>query len=276
MYKDRIVDLVNKKVKDEEKLIKLLLPTIGIKLNSDKAEFALSKIGGFPPISEGSWPLLQDAPLTFLGQLSLGQINGINKILPDNGFLCFFIYTGDIGYRYPDKKGEFKVVYIQERDSSAFIRTDLQELPIIKESQISFFEYFTFPSYQESIIEKEHITEEELDIIDDIESEILILINENCETEHQLLGYPRALQGTVNFWWAVKYLGIGEKDSYAEEELFLIKSEAENFILILQINFGDPNIEIDHFGDSVAYFGIHKKDLQQGNFEDVVLVMQST
>ncbi|WP_396179820.1 DUF1963 domain-containing protein [Flavobacterium sp.] len=276
MYKDRIVDLINKKVKDEEKIIRLLLPTIGIKLNSDKAEFGLSKIGGLPPIFEGSWPLLQHSHMTFLGQLSLSQINSINKILPDNGFLCFFIFTGDVGYRYPDKKGEFKVFYIQEGNSSAFIRTDFLEVPIIKESQISFFEYFTFPSYQESKMEKEIMTEEELDIIHDIESEILILINENCETEHQLLGYPRALQGPVEFWWAVKYLGLLEKDSYTAEELFLIKSEAENFILILQINFGDPNIEIDYFGDSVAYFGIHKKDLQNGNFDDVVLVMQNT
>jgi uncharacterized protein YwqG len=203
------------------------------------------------------------------------NLTGICNLLPKNGILCFFIYTRDIGFRYPDKKGEFKVIFIKNIDN-VVLENKFNTNNVINECQVTFFEYFTFPTYQEIIIEREQITEEELDVIDDIESEMLFLINENCDTEHQLLGYPRALQGTVNFWWATKYLGIEEKESYTEEEMKSIKSEEENFILLLQINFGDSEIEIDNFGDSVAYFGIHKKDLQNKNFDNVILVMQNT
>lgn len=103
-----------------------------------------------------------------------------------------------------------------------------------------------------------------------------MLINENYDTEHQVLGHPRALQGTVRFWWAAKYLGFEEKNVFSEYEIQLINNEEENFLLLLQLNFGDMNIEVDSFGDSVAYFGIHRKDLQNKNFDNVVLVMQNT
>lgn len=276
MLKDLMIELINKNdFQNKEKLKSLLLPTIGFKLNRGIAEITSSKVGGYPPIFENNWPLYQGEKMSFWGQISLSQISKINDLLPKDGILCFFVYTGDIGYRYPNKKGEFKVVYIENVDDMTS-GNKFGSIKIIDERQISFFEYFTFPSYQESIIERENITNEELETIEEIESEILFRINENCETEHQLLGYPRALQGTVNFWWAVKYLGIEEKESYTEIEIKSIKSEVENFILLLQTNFGDSEIEIDYLGDSVAYFGIHKKDLQNRNFDNVILVMQNT
>lgn len=56
----------------------------------------------------------------------------------------------------------------------------------------------------------------------------------------------------------------------------IIKIEEDNFILLLQLNFGDSRIGIDYFGESVAYFGIHKIDLEKLNFDNAILVMQNT
>ena len=277
MLRNKIINLIEKEFfEDKEKIKNCMLPTIGFKIVSGSTDARFSKIGGYPPIFENYWPLLNDHPLTFLGQIAMSQVNEMNNVLPKEGVLCFFIYTKDIGYRFPDCKGEFKVMYVKDHGDELSRVKICNEKEIINEYMISFFEYFTFPSYQESVIEKMHISEEELDVIDEIDSEILLLINENCETEHQLLGYPRALQGTVNFWWSVKYLGFQGKETFSNHELELIRKEEENFILLLQVNFNDSKIEIDLFGDSVAYFGIHKNDLQACNFDNVILVMQNT
>lgn len=277
MLKDKINELLNKKVfKNIELIRSLLLPSIGFKVNTEKRNSMLSKIGGYPPIFDSNWPIFEEKPLTHLVQISLQEISEMNTVLPKKGFLCVFLYTGDIGYRYPDRKGEFRVLYLENIENIKSNQTPFREkIELISEYSVSFFEYYTFPTYQENLIRKNNIAEEELDSIDEINGEILFLINVNFETEHQLLGYPRALQGSVSFWWAVKYLGLEEKYPFSNMESKLISEEEENFVLLLQLNFGDPKIEIDYFGDSVAYFGIHKKDLQIGNFDNVVLVMQN-
>jgi uncharacterized protein YwqG len=276
MLENWIIDLIDKEYPQNKERIKgLLLTTIGFELKGEKPDFTFSRIGGYPPILKNNWPSFEGKPLTFLAQICLGQIAEMNNILPKNGILSFFIKTDDIGSRYPVKKDEFKVIYIQNPAEIEPVKKEIVEIDTLTEREISFFEYYTTPLFQEKIIEKEKITDEELEILDDLESEILVMINQNFETEHQLLGYPRALQGTVNFWWASKYLGI-DKDFYSDEEIKLIREEEDNFILLLQVNFGDSKIEIDRFGDSVAYFGIHKDDLKKKNFENVILVMQNT
>jgi uncharacterized protein YwqG len=85
-----------------------------------------------------------------------------------------------------------------------------------------------------------------------------------------------ALQGTVKFWWAAKYLEINTNTEISKEDMDRINWIAEDFILLLQIDFSDSKIEIDNFGDSIAYFGIHKTDLINRDFSKVVLEMQNT
>lgn len=252
----------------KERLMSLLRPSIGFKLVNNKPDFNSSRIGGKPPILNNIWPYYNQNPLTFIAQINLSEIKQYNDLLPKEGYLSFFIYTGDLGYRYPDQKGEFKVLYTEKLET---IDID-KNYKTINEHQVSFFEYFTFPSFQENF----NLTDEEFEIIDDIETETIFMVNESFETEHQLLGHPRAMQGTVSFWWGLQYLGIEMKDSYTEEEIKKIFEAGDKFILLLQINFGDPYIEIDHFGDSVAYFGIHKDDLKNKNYDNVLLVMQNT
>jgi uncharacterized protein YwqG len=82
MLKDLIIDLINKKkFQNKEKLMSLLRPTIGIKLNKGKSNIISSKIGGSPSIFEDTWPLFQGEALSFLGQISLNEISKINNLL---------------------------------------------------------------------------------------------------------------------------------------------------------------------------------------------------
>lgn len=276
MEKDnRIIELIDRNFNEnKEKIKSLLLPSIGFTLNSMITnKLNCSKIGGYPVLFDKEWPFFNNEPLTFLGQIFLNQISEVNDIFPKNGILLFFILTDDVGYRYPNK-GEFKVIYIENFDKEIFFEKDISK-PVIDEYSMNFYEYYTFPSYQESTIKKKHITDEDLEIIYAIEEELFFLKDNDYET-HQILGHPYAIQGTVRFWWALEYLGIELKGELSEVEKQKIKEEEDNFILLLQLNFDDPKIGIDHFGDSVAYFGIHKDDLKNKNFENAVLVMQCT
>lgn len=273
MLKNKIIKLMNNLEGGNKDTIKSLsLPSIGFKIESISNKFNISKIGGYPSISEDRWPLNNGKPLLFLGEISLEEISTMNNLLPKKGVLCFFLLVDDIGNRYPDSNGEFKVLYVENQIERFFSK----EYNIIKEYNISFFEYYTFPSYQESIIEENNINDEDLYIIEDLESEIQFLINENHGIEHQLLGHPKAVQGTVRFWWSMKYLGFEDLSRLSKDDIKRIKEEESQFILLLQFNFEDPKIEVDHFGESIAYYGIHKQDLENKNFENAVMVIQNT
>jgi uncharacterized protein YwqG len=280
MKKDEIIEFIKMKINQSESLKSLLSPCLSFNLSQNllKNKENYSKIGGSPDLFNKEWPIINNHFLTFLGQISLNQINELNNILPKNGMLYFFILTTDIGYRYPDKKGEFRVVYIEDPKQQAFYNNEFKKNldTQINEFAINFYENYTFPSYQESIIERNNITTSELEIIDDIENEIRYSLENDYDIEHQLLGHPKAVQGTVRFWWAMNYLEIEQKEQFSKEEISKIHEEEENFILLLQLNFSDPKINFDYFGDSIVYFGIHKNDLQNKNFENVVLTIQNT
>lgn len=275
MLKNKFIELIDTlDIKEKVKVKSLLLQAIGFNIDSKHSKSNSSKIGGYPSITNENWPLCNERPLLFLAQINLDEINKMNNLLNLKGTLLFFICTDNVGYRYPTKKDEFKVLYIE--DSNEAIAN--KNFSAIKEYSISFFEYFTFPSYQEFCVEKNNISDEDLEVVEDIENEMRYLIDENLtlDINHQALGHPKAVQGSVKFWWSKQYLGFDEESNLSKEDFKKVRQEEDNFILLLQLNFGDSKIEIDIFGDSVAYYGIHKQDLKNKNFNNVKLVMQNT
>lgn len=275
MLKNKFIELIETlEVKEKVKIKSLLLPAIGFNIDAKNSNLNSSKIGGYPSITNENWPLYNEKPLVFLGQINLDEINKINYLLNFKGTLFFFICIDDIGYRYPTKKGEFKVLYTEDNIET----TVNKDLFTIKKHSLSFFEYLTFPSYQDYIIEKNNISNDDLEVIEDIENEMRYLIDENLilDINHQTLGYPKSVQESVRYCWSKEYLGFDEESNLSEEDFKRVRQEEDNFILLLQLNFGDSKIEIDIFGDSIAYFGIHKQDLKNKNFNNVKLVMQNT
>jgi len=274
MLKDDIIKTIkSQKGIDGEKIASLLLPCLKISLEEDVAiAYSASKIGGLPPIFDQTYPSSHDVPLTFLAQISLVDICHLNNLLPKSGRLYFFVLTKDIGYRYPDRKNEFRVLYATDKAQG----NNHGEFQAIPEYPIFFSEYYTFPSYQEHVFLKNNLTNDESLFIEDFESELQLSSECLPDIGHQVLGHPKAVQGTVRFFWAAKYLGIENFEAITKEERDRINQEEDKFLLLLQLDFLDPKIGIEHFGDSVAYFGIHEEDLANGNFDNVVLVMQNT
>ena len=248
-----------------EKLKNLFLPCIVFDLSTESK--SLSFIGGIPQISDSMVPCYLDQKLTFLANINLGELNNFYSFLPNMGNLLFFIYTGNIGYRYPINKNEFKVIF----DTNEIIKFSKESS---KPLQVNFYEFASFPSYQDYVIEINEIYGEELSKT----TSLIQKFKKQYDVNHQIFGHPAALQGTVRFWWSLQYFGYKPEDvdNLSSDIINKIKTEEDNFILLLQINFGDSRIGIDYFGESVAYFGIHKSDLEKLNFDNAVLVMQNT
>lgn len=248
-----------------DKLKNLVLPCIIFDLSLDSK--SLSGIGGIPLIPDSIFPFYNNEKLRFLANINLQDVVISNNFIPNRGYLLFFIYTGNIGYRYPVKRNEFKVVYINNEIVNFSDN-------ISKHYNLNFYEFVSFPSFQDCVIESNGINSDELLTLMSIQSKI----KKEYDINHQIFGHPTAIQGTVRFWWALDYFGYNPEDvdSLPSEEINKLKKEEDNFILLLQLNFSDSRIGIDYFGESVAYFGIHKNDLDTLNFDNAVLVMQNT
>lgn len=212
--------------------------------------------------------------LKLIAKINLDDLDFFPVNFPKKGILLFFINTNDLGYRFPFNKDEFNVIYIDNINL-------INDFNKINKPNLVFKNSISFPSYQENIIETKNFDYLDSNIIQEVEDFIQSnFYNFDYDTNHQIFGHPVAIQGTVRFWWSLSYLGYKyeDVDKLNEDEMTLIRKQEENFILLLEVNFGDPkiNIETDIFGDSIAYFGIHKEDLINLDFNKVVLIMQNT
>ncbi len=266
-----ILDLISKNFTvGKDKIMSLLSTGFQFRL-IDSNNLSFSKVGETPEwLINSDWPMYNDEKLSFLCQIDLSEINHSEPLLPKKGILYFFVSKNE--NEFPDKKGQFKVIYSENYPGVSN--------PTINDNdkKIIFSERLTFPSYQEHIMEKHNISEEESNILDEIESEIFINTTDiKHDIEHQILGHPTAVQGTVRYWWATKYLQLDEHIPREKEEMKIIQDQEGNFILLLQVNFYDSTIIGFHcFGDAIAYFGIHKNDIENKNFDNVVLIFQNT
>lgn len=243
----------------------LLKPCFVFNLDDDNKEESLSKFGGSPIPNFN----LGNHDLSFLGQIHTKKINLLEKNLPA-GILYFFVNANK--QSYPISREDYKIVFV-EHSSLNFVEPTID----LDGRSINLKESYTVPSYQESILNNFDYDEFHLQDLEEITNEAnSVLTNYDYDISHQLLGHPQAIQGTVRFWWAIRYLNFEEKEKYSTEELDQIQAEEHNFILLLQINFSDPKIEIDIFGDAIGYFGIHINDLKTKKFENTIFVTQNT
>ncbi|MBC8753925.1 DUF1963 domain-containing protein [Kordia sp. YSTF-M3] len=253
----------------------ILKPSIGIVANEKQiSSNKFSKFGGFPIVNKNH-PLLSflDFNYSMLCQINIIELKKIDieYQLPNQGILYFFInpnltkFTSD----------NYKVVFIEGNGDFEFIKEERVSEVVYNESEINFFEHYTFPSYQEKSRLK--ISDKiDDDIIESIYEEVCEITGKSLEIGHQILGEPQATQGTVKYWWALQSLGYAEFESLNNSQKQEISNLQEDFILLLQIDLEDPNLSFTNLETGALYFGILKDDLKNKNFDNVVLVYQSS
>ncbi len=280
---EQIKKLIFEKFTDNySEIINLLKPTVGVKTIKSSFTKSISKFGGTPHVPLNfNWPFFEGKPLSFFCQIQLDDLKSFNLFnpLPKNGILYFFVQTKNIINRYPEKAGEFTVVYYsgKENNFSEYQFKDNDIIPkIYKESFVEFYQHYSFPSYQDYERIELKLSFEDDEKIDELYDEICTLTHHPRDMGHQIFGSPQAQQGTVTYWWAFKKLNLSSHQISSAQKKSINNLEKE-FSLLLQIDFLDENLNFSEFGgSSTAYFGILKKDLEKKDFNKAVLVFQST
>jgi len=253
----------------------ILKPSIGIIANKRQIHAnKLSKFGGFPIIdSNHQSSSFLDFDYSMLCQINIAELKKLDAEyqLPNKGILYFFInpnltrFTSD----------NYKVVFIDDNNNVQFKKEEQVSEIVYDESEMSFFEHYTFPSYQEESRLK--ISDKiDDDIIESIYEEVCEITGQSLEVGHQVLGEPQATQGTVKYWWSLQSLGYDELENLNESQKIEVSNLQDDFVLLLQIDLEDPNLSFINFETGVLYFGILKDDLKNKNFDNVVLVYQSS
>jgi uncharacterized protein YwqG len=94
LTRDEIVARLRRSVPEAcERLIHLALPAIGLWPQRRAPAATASRFGGMPLAPpEWQWPIVQDEPLLFVGQINCAELRGLPgaELLPSSGLLAFF------------------------------------------------------------------------------------------------------------------------------------------------------------------------------------------
>jgi len=284
-----IENKINELYDDQASLVhELISPAVGLRLQEQNLleaspkikdhNFIKSKIGGMPDVEEDfSWPEFDNLPLTFLAQINLTEVSSFNSELPSKGVLYFFVANGK-SEDYSQLVNNIRVIYLENDILKSRWIDKAKESERKEAYPIEFYQHYTLPSYQEKIIVDSEFYSGALEKLEDLEFYISELTQGDEDyTRHHMLGDPNAIQGAVRMFWGAAM--FRPKDIYYEElneYMDLAEKIGEEFVLLLQIDLYDKRINVSNYSDNYLYFGIHKEDLKNRNFDNTKLVMQNT
>jgi uncharacterized protein (TIGR02996 family) len=228
----------------DAKILSLARPAINfdaMRAAEKTISLGASKLGGGPDMPEGAeWPVIGEAPLSFLGQFNLAELHAspVARDLPATGlFLVFARYDEDDGNDdFP--KGSWRLLYFPD---TAKLTRCLPPEPSFRSCRVVFNEVLTLPENgppwgTELGVGSKHLGHEAY----------YNLHMEMCPGDH-FLGYPFTIQGDVLGKKSVRHLlTIGGNDAAGWE-----------------------------WGDGGAlYFTLPEADLKQARFDRVKMEMQ--
>ena len=270
---------------DPNRIIELLEPTIGIKtkLTYSKIGIGKSKFGGQPDLlKEMEWPNLNGFPFAFLGQINLSEIK-FDKFnaLPKSGLLLFFFSTNQDDYRFENLKDMHRVIFIENLSNleQRNYPEKYSDLAKFNECEIEYFEQYSLPSYQNYKILDLNFSDEDYNLLFEASEIINELTSAGEDIGHQILGNAQAIQGDVNYPWALQSIGHKLKtlSELNKKDQSMVLENQKNIRLLLQIDMIDNTPNFTSFGASGAiYFGISEKDLAHGNFENTYFDLQNS
>jgi uncharacterized protein YwqG len=270
---------------DEEKLIKMIRPTVGIKTKSSddkKVKVGTSKIGGKPDLPKDfEWPRVNGKPMLFCAQYNLSELTKFDKenSLPEKGFFYIFLSLDEKWKEFNGVNQDYKFIFSEKEDVvRREFPTELEESRHFKASKIEYFEFYTLPHYENYKLFDFYKNYESF--IDDIHEPLNEYIKEICglneDTYHQILGEDRSMQSSVVYDFSAKDLNLyGSENSEYQKNWDKILKLSKCYELLLQIDCYDSNTDLKKFGgEGKYYFGISKIDLEKKKFDDIKMSFQ--
>jgi len=252
------------------------LPCTTVKTRGAKDEdisIGSSKFGGRPDApSDFDWPMWNDRPLAFLGQLNLPTVSrwNHNDNLPTSGLLSFFYDSEQSTWGFdPNDRGSWSVRHFEDvnltrQSMPAGLPDDAKYTPC----ELSFGHGLTLPGWETPIVELLKLTDDEQDKY--------LEICDSLETgEHHLFGHPQEVQGAMQLECQLASNGIycGDADGYKNPRVNELKPGALNWKLLLQLD-SDDNANWMWGDCGCLYFWITRDDLQSRNFDRTWMVLQ--
>jgi hypothetical protein len=270
---------------DKEKIIKLIKPAIGIstkKLQSDNLKIGSSKIGGKPDLPKNiSWPKLNDSHLVFCAQYNVSELEkfDVENLLPKKGIFYIFIGINEEWNEFSMKQNDTKIFFTENTEN-----LERKEYPtsfnlerIVEPAEIEYFESITIPDDENYKLFYFNDKYEDFyfHFYQDTEEYIAEELNSFTDNMHQILGEDRSVQSSVVYEFSRNELNITDED-YAEKWNEILEN-SKTFTNLIQLDCMDSNTNLSKFGGSgVFYIGLKTKELQDKNFNNLIISFQTT
>lgn len=270
---------------DKEKIIKLIKPAIGIstkKLQSDNLKIGSSKIGGKPDLPKNiSWPKLNDSHLVFCAQYNVSELEkfDVENLLPKKGIFHIFFGINEEWNEFSMKQNDTKIFFTENTEN-----LERKEYPtsfnlerIVEPAEIEYFESITIPDDENYKLFYFNDKYEDFyfHFYQDTEEYIAEELNSFTDNMHQILGEDRSVQSSVVYEFSRNELNITDED-YAEKWNEILEN-SKTFTNLIQLDCMDSNTNLSKFGGSgVFYIGLKTKELQDKNFNNLIISFQTT
>ena len=270
---------------DKEKIIKLIKPAIGIstkKLQSDNLKIGSSKIGGKPDLPKNiSWPKSNDSHLVFCAQYNVSELEkfDVENLLPKKGIFHIFIGINEEWNEFSMKQNDTKIFFTENTEN-----LERKEYPtsfnlerMVEPAEIEYFESITIPDDENYKLFYFNDKYEDFyfHFYQDTEEYIAEELNSFTDNMHQILGEDRSVQSSVVYEFSRNELNITDED-YAEKWNEILEN-SKTFTNLIQLDCMDSNTNLSKFGGSgVFYIGLKTKELQDKNFNNLIISFQTT
>lgn len=271
--KEIISEIKQLNFEDFESVVELIKPTAILDTKNETPKIGSSKFGGYPDLNNSNdWPLFENIPMVFLCQISTKELTKVDCGLKfkKHGLISFFHYFNEpeneygAMYDYSPSHQEYKVLFHQENIPLKRIEypKDYYQDYKFEEKAILFIQSYQIPGTPEhASVVNSKLSDSDKNKLYDYADKFMNIF------ESQIGGYPLPVQaGPELDWTSSKWSNF----EYLSNEFNLKAIEFEN---LLSFTF---QFDYEIIGDSNMYIGITKKDLEELNFDEAIVIHQAT
>lgn len=231
-----------------------------------------SRLGGLPDLPPSiTWPHWHDMPMSFVAQLNLAQIGGLDtgQALPPAGILYFFYDSNqqDFGSEAVNRD-QWKVLYYRGSTAELQPRWTPEGLPakgLFKPCAAAYAAEVTLPLDVSAF--GLAWDRKDLDRFSDFMT-VFPTREDRQSTHHRLLGHPDQIQDDMHVQVALEARGR-KLDQVSEDD----RRAALGWRLLFQVDT-DPHTGMNWANNGMLYFWIQAEALKAQDFGNVWLVMQ--
>ncbi|HEY3289481.1 MAG TPA: YwqG family protein [Anaerolineae bacterium] len=260
---------------------KLVMPSIRIKVtpaDDSKLPVGVSKLGGLPDLpAMYEWPTLKEAPMSFIAQLRLDELKGIEgaSALPNSGMLWFFYDAAQqtFGSDPGDRAG--RQIYFQDHISDGQLHRTAAPAALaangrFKPCALTFSNELTLPDRPQTEVPSLTLSKDDQKRY---ESLYAAFPSKEAHTtaQHRLLGHPDTIQDDMRGQCQLMSNGITTVTDPGATDLL---KNANDWQLLLQVD-SDDAAAMQWASSGMLYFWIKRSDLAARNFDGVWVVLQS-